>query len=302
MLPLHSKPTPSHVFFSGAAWGCGFYVGVYRALQELYGLNALQNVKFGGNSTGAMIALSCALGIGWEESEKILLSLITDGVENGVLQKLSIYEDRAMDTVFINDRDLYKKVNDRLFIGVTTWFDKYELISKWNNNKELRDCLHCSMHIPYYCTYLEKIRCNDGEYRRGIDGGCGKQFHIFGKDTLVVITIKDHLFNDQDGDIMSDTPWDFKDCMKPDLERYYKMRDNGYKMMMNWNGKYKCNENNDDQRIKNNKTKVMRNIAVMICWMLRILEEIKIKRIVMLVLTILLYKRYRNWIVYKSLE
>ena len=152
---------------------------------------------------------------------------------------------------------------------------------------------HASMHIPYYCTDIHKIRGMDGKYRRAIDGGCAKQCHRFSEDTLVVTAMNGH------GDIVSDPILTFfNDCYEPNMNKYYKMRDNGYKMMMKWDGKYKWSEydkwTKSKYRLRGKGTKVMkwRDFAVFIMWCFRIMEEVKLRRILMIVLMIFMYKKY----------
>ena len=136
-----TPPIPSYIFFAGAAWGCAFYVGVYRALQERYGLDELQKIKWSGNSAGGLVALCGAAGLDWKKAEQVYLSMAKDGINNGVFQKMSIYHDNCMDVVFNDNPQLYKQLNGQLFIGVTYWWQKYELISEWKSNQELRHCM-----------------------------------------------------------------------------------------------------------------------------------------------------------------
>ena len=48
-----------------------FYVGVYKALEEIYGLELLKKVKFSGNASCASSAAFLASGVGWQPAEKI---------------------------------------------------------------------------------------------------------------------------------------------------------------------------------------------------------------------------------------
>ena len=171
--------------------------------------------------------------------------------------------------------------SDRLFIGVTTFIDEYRIMSHWNSNEELRNCIHASMHIPYYCTHIEKTRVNH-ESRRAIDGGFGKTYQRFNEKTLVVTALSD------DGDIVSNPPLHFlKDCYKPNLQRYYKMRNNGYSAMMQWNGKYKTNKYKQPPFM-------LKKLVVFIFWIARIMEEIQIKRLFFILTPLALYRQYRK--------
>jgi len=311
-MPVVSKeipPIPSHIFFAGAVWGCGFHIGVYKALQEMYGLEALKKVKFAGNSSGAMMALGGAAGMNWQEIEKLFIAQILDGVNNGVVQKLSLYHDKCMDQVFDKDPNLYQKMSGKLVIGVTTWFNDYQLVSKWNSNDEIRNVLHASMHIPYYATKINKISLNneDGVNNghkekptiRAVDGGISKQFVRFNGTTLVVTAIVEDIFNPEKGDICSDPVLTFMDVMLPDLDKYYKMRENGYKMMMKWDGTYK-NKNitksigNPLIMMRRGSTMFLRKGNILYCWFLRMLEEIKLKRIVLFIFFIMIARECKD--------
>ena len=75
------------------------------------------------------------------------------------------------------------------------------------------------------------------------------------------------------------------------------MRDNGYKAMMEWNGKYKWIEYDDYTKSKyklrrENRKLSTRNAIVSIFWFLRMLEDIKIKRILLVFPIIIIYRRY----------
>eukprot|EP01084_Bolivina_argentea_P058025 105954_1 len=274
---------PTHVFFAGGSWGCAFYIGVYKALQEKYGLNVLSKWKFAGNSAGAFIATFAVLGFDWTNVESLYLDCLNQASEHGVFGKASIYHNLIMDKIF--KADAVTKLNNKLFIGVTHFIDEYELISQWTNNDEVRDCIHASMHIPYYCTHINKIQTKKG-YSRCIDGSLGKEFHRFNKTTLVVTA------TDNSGDISSEPPLMFlKDCYEPNLEKYYKMRDNGYYVMNKWNGKYKCDEYNNYTKRKYVEIN-MKKIVAFCLWVARILEEIQIKRIVFIAVCILFCKKY----------
>ena len=273
---------PSHIFFCGGAWGCSFHIGVYRALQEKYGLENLSKIKFAGNSAGALIALGCANGVTWKELEEIYLESMNNAKTNGVFGKMSIYHDNVINKV-LTQQESYKKLNDKLIVGITTFLTKYTLISRWNNNDELRNCLHASMHVPYYCTFIEKYN-----NKRAIDGGIIEDFYRFNESTLVISLL------DKRGDIYPKPLLGiFKDCYSPDLNNYYRLRDNGTKMMNQWDGKFKSKESELD--IKNQwkckLTVTIRTIAAMMMWIARIMEEIPLKRVVCLVAVIILYKK-----------
>ena len=273
--------TPSHIFFSGTSWGCDFYIGVYRALQQKYGLDSLSKCKFAGNSAGALIALCAAAGLDWTIMEKVYLKCLHDAVDNGVFQKMSIYHNDALDAVLNDDEEIYKKLNKKLFVGITCFVNEYELISEWRNNHELRACVHASMHIPYYCSHIERVSVH-GSWRRAIDGGFGSEVYRFNASSLVVAALSDK------GDITPNPKLKrFKDCYSPNLEKYHKMHENGYQRMMEWDGRYKWDEYRECIRNKHRLKAKEKSIFFML-WFLRILQEVQIKRIMFVVLPMLL--------------
>ena len=125
-------------------------------------------MKFSGNVSGALFAAVLASGVGWQLAEKVYWEMANDAVQKGVIQKMSIYHEYAIEIVLGYEVNIYQKLNGKLFVGISTWFDECQLISSWDNNEELRDTLHASMHIPYYCTHIAKVKCNDGIFRRAI--------------------------------------------------------------------------------------------------------------------------------------
>ena len=275
-------PLPTHIFFAGASWGCGFYIGAYRALQENYGLDTLSRCKFAGNSAGVLVALCAAAGLDWTVAERVYLKCLTEAVNAGVFQKMSVYHDHALDEVFGGDEEAYKKLNRRLFVGITCFVDEYEIISEWDSNEQLRACIHASMHIPYYCTHIEPVHVK-GAVRRAVDGGFGSEIHRFNSTTLVVVALSEL------GDVAPEPKLDrFKDCYGPNLTKYQEMKDSGYVQMQGWDGTYKSKVYQKyAQRKRSGKEKIM----VYVLWFLRMLEEVQLKRLVVLVILVVVYRR-----------
>eukprot|EP01083_Nonionella_stella_P028745 79194_1 len=178
-------PPPTHIFLPGNSWGCAFYIGVYRALQEMYGLRTLSKCKWAGNSSGSYVALCAAAGHDWTLVEKWYLNLVNKARRHGVFGKMSLHQNTALDDMMGTNSSLYKKLNDRLFIGVTQFVAEYKIISRWSSNEEVRDCILASGFVPFYCTSMPKIKI-DGEYRRTIDGMFSRGYHRFDDTTLVV--------------------------------------------------------------------------------------------------------------------
>ena len=245
--------TPPSLFFCSGAWGVVFQIGVYKSLVEKWGYEKLSKVRIGGNSAGAIIAIAVALGITWEELENIYKEMAMQAIRYGVWGKVTEYHIQMLNKI-IKNKDDYKKLNNRLYIGVTYFIDKYELISEWNNNQELIDTLHASFHIPFYCSYIKKIN-----NRMAIDGAFGKTYQKFSEPTLVINQCTDI------GDITCKPPLSLKDCYKPGNETTYKyIFYKGYMAMNNWDNIYKTYP-----IIKKYK------LFILLMWLLRYMESLK---------------------------
>ena len=57
-----STALPAYVYCGGAAWGCAYFLGVYRALWTHFGPERLARVTWLGDSAGALLALGMSLG------------------------------------------------------------------------------------------------------------------------------------------------------------------------------------------------------------------------------------------------
>ena len=61
-----APPKPAAVYLDGCAWGCGFYVGVQEAFEELWGADFAQDMvpAAAGSGGGAVPSAGVALGPG----------------------------------------------------------------------------------------------------------------------------------------------------------------------------------------------------------------------------------------------
>jgi predicted acylesterase/phospholipase RssA len=62
---------PPSIYFGGCSWGAAFYIGVHRALVELYGKDFYKNVIITGDSAGSLIALGISVGKSPDEMDDI---------------------------------------------------------------------------------------------------------------------------------------------------------------------------------------------------------------------------------------
>jgi hypothetical protein len=147
--------------FQGTVWKCSFYVGVYKALVDVYGYDKLKDMKVAGTSSGVLVALAIALGYKWQDLDKIYKLIAKYSNEYGNYGITSLYLDIFLDIMLKSDDD-YKKVNGKLFVGVTKFFKQSHVISHWNNNDELKDTVRESANIPFYIWRNVKTLTIDG--------------------------------------------------------------------------------------------------------------------------------------------
>jgi len=158
----------------------------------------------------------------------------------------------------LKDKNDYKKVNNKLFVGVTRFFNKSITISNWNNNEELIDTLHASMHIPFYSTYIKSLKSNI----MLVDGGFSSTYNKIDNNTLIInpISINGHI---------TYTISLFK-CMIPlNKEKSNELLKSGIDQMVNWDGHY----NELPPKI------YLSNIIMSLVWIFRFCEEISIYHI-----------------------
>ena len=102
LIKMEKISCPKSIFFCGGSWGCLFYIGIYKAIIERWGKECLDKIKFGGNSSGAMVATLFALGIYIQQAEEIYKFLANKATNEGVFMKMSNYHIEALNKVFKN--------------------------------------------------------------------------------------------------------------------------------------------------------------------------------------------------------
>ena len=172
----------------------------------------------------------------------------------------------------MKDKNDYKKVNNRLFIGVTSFFNKSVSISNWNNNEELINTLHASMHIPFYSTYIKTHISNI----RFIDGSFSSTYNKIDENTLIINPLSNN------GHITYTISL-FKCIASLNKETSDKLLKSGTDQMVKWDGHY--NQLHPNVSIP--------NILIGLCWICRYCEEISIYHI--LCSTGLIYFLYWNF-------
>ena len=220
---------PTSIVFCSGSWGCSYYIGAFKAIQEKWSKDELIMCKFGGISAGSIIALGAALNISSDVLEEIYLELSDSAERYGVFGKMSRYHTKVLDKL-ITKPDDYKRVKNRLYIGLSNFYGKFVILSEWKSNKDLIDTLHASFHIPYYTTYTRKINNKiaiDGAFTSG-------WFKI--EPTSLVIGCR---LRDKEGHIVCKPMLTIKEVFKPNRTKYYDISKKGYTDLMNWDGTYK---------------------------------------------------------------
>ena len=260
---LMTKECPEVFFFGSAGWGGGYYIGVYKAMQELW-KDQILNKKFYGISAGSAICLYILLGYSYEEVEKEYIDMSNEALSSNkkIFMNASYFNDIRFKR-FITEESI-KKLNGKLFIGVSTFYGKFKLISSWKNKQQLIDTLHASMHIPYYCgNYINRFNG-----KMCIDGGYAFKDYSFLPDK----TLKIGVWNKNIYDIRLTPQLNFKNTRKPNLDYYYLISKKGYEQLINWDGQFM---GITKKRIQ--KTNFIKHLRISTSWLLRISEKVVYK-------------------------
>lgn len=268
---------PDSFFFGGGCWAGCYHIGVYKALYEKWG-DELYTKKFGGNSAGALIALGIVLRKTSKEIEDMMLIISTKSRKYGMLTN-SFYIDYVLNT-WLSDANDYHKLNNKLQIGITIFFDKFELIDKWNNNQEVIDTIHASMHIPFYTTHINNVNGHIA-----IDGGFSKDVYKLDENTFTI-----SLFNDN-ACLFPSKKLNFFKCLFPaSKEICLKIIKMGY----DDTNQYDFNNIQYHNHTNYLKTDYFVQTAIAIAWVARISEIIIYKNKAALLSCWLLFYHYKN--------
>lgn len=173
---------PKSIHYGAVAYGCAFFVGVHYAFEEMYGSNFhLKMHSFHGDSAGVFFALGMALGKSAGFMDNLYRSLSIRVHKEGISHTSAIVSD-ALD-MLLDDPNAYKRVENRLSIGVTEFPLHHKRYSSFNDNNDLRQCLLGSMYLPLYCDLISPVR---GKFV--IDGGFSFSGYelIHGNDTIFI--------------------------------------------------------------------------------------------------------------------
>jgi hypothetical protein len=147
-------------------------VGVYKGMLEKWGKDFMKHTVISGASAGTIIAV----GIVLLKSPEYIGELYCETALNakyGIFYKgIELLEEHCIDKL-LEDPNAYKLLENRCFIGTTGFFSNHRWSSKWKDNKELKQCLQASLHIPFLCKRVGPIN--------GVEVVDGKQelMHIY---------------------------------------------------------------------------------------------------------------------------
>lgn len=206
-----SNNIPTSFWFRGGSWGIIYYGGVYNSIKNKYTKKQLANVKWGGVSAGAIISLFAALELEPQECFKLFDQLAVLASTHGSFGKLSIYHDIFLNKLLPDNGGEWKKLNNKLFVGITKFPFTQEIISTWRSNKDLRDTLHASMHIPFYASITNKVNGNIA-----IDGDIIPNNVKLDDNTIIV-----GMGNCENYDISPSKTISWLDCFAPPSKKAY---------------------------------------------------------------------------------
>eukprot|EP01041_Mallomonas_annulata_P009552 gene9552-19852_t len=225
--PEYMESPPKSIYFGGSAWGCAFYVGVYKAMEERWGKGFQSRVLITGDSSGAIFAIGIALGFSPEEMENIYLNLAKNASMIGVVGKMGTIAQMSLETL-LADPFAYQQLKGIFGVGTTKFPFNHQWHWKWDSNEDLAACIKGSMHIPLYCERQQPVQGSivvDGAYSMS-----GSDL-VHGDDTLYV-GIDPHA---EVGRSLQNNQMLFPLYG----QEYIDIVESGYKAMKQWDGKMK---------------------------------------------------------------
>lgn len=242
-----------NIYLGGSAWGCGYYIGIFKAIKELY---PNEEIKIHGCSAGALVGTYMILNFSINDMKKHYLYFSTIAIEKGIFLKIIGYHKQLFSNLFDNDKQIYKKINNKLTIGITKFPFRHVKKTVWNSNEELKIDLHTSMCIPIYYSFLNK---QNGYL--SIDGGLSCDIDKLDSNIIKIGVTKD------DYDISGDLPFNYI-WFPPTEEKLDYLIDKGYNDFIN----YTKNKNKVKKKKNKIKQKIKYYIIVLILWLLHILS------------------------------
>lgn len=192
--PIQPPPIPPSIYFGGCAYGSCYYVGVYKAMLEIWGSDFASKTLLTGDSAGVIMVVGISLQYTPEFIKQMYCntSVLTpwgifdkdpmQAIDQYTLQKLITGPD---DT----SQDTYKKINQKIRIGGSVFPDKHYWEDSWNSDTELLHSMRNSLHLPIICHRRFHTHHNGQEVIDGAFCMTGKDM-AHGDQTLYIGTNK----------------------------------------------------------------------------------------------------------------
>lgn len=193
---LTIPPIPPSIYFGGCAYGSCYYIGVYRAMLEIWGSDFASKTLLTGDSAGIIFVIGITLKYEPEFIGDIYRNtgectpwglLNTDSMselDKHTLRKLISGPDNAHPM-----KNTYLKLNKRIKIGGSLFPDKHYWCDTWESDEDLLKSMRNSLHMPIVC---HRKYHTPHERREVVDGAfCWKgQDMAHGDRTLYIGTNK----------------------------------------------------------------------------------------------------------------
>ena len=153
------------VYFGGAGYCGGIYVGVVKGLREIF---PKEKPNIHADSAGALVALAYAIDVPNEMMKKILLDLMVAQQKYGCRYGIRT---RCLDDIRNAIRSVIKhgdfsiiQNNAKFSVGITSFFNKYTVYTNWQTTEELENIILKSAHIPLLQNKIYPSMELDGAY------------------------------------------------------------------------------------------------------------------------------------------
>lgn len=162
-----APPKPPSIYFGGCCFGAAYYVGVHKAMCEIWGNDYYKSTLLSGGSAGTIFAIAIALGKSPEYLDDMYRRVSAKATRDGPVYYASKYMVDALYEI-LEDPQAYKKLEGRCIFGSTHFFAQHIWHSSWTSNEDVVRCVQASIHVPFYCMRMEPLK---GSYP--VDGAYG---------------------------------------------------------------------------------------------------------------------------------
>ena len=175
-----------NICLSGCAWAVPFYIGVYKALVEVYDYDTLKTWNVCCISASCIIAIAITTGTQHEDVDNILQKVFHIADIYGSTCTLPFLQHFACECLFNLQGSYVEEINPRLHIAVSDFYNKLVIKNNFTDNRELFKYLYSTAHIPFYTTTLESLNLSL------LDGGVACNLPKFKERTLYVSVADKH--------------------------------------------------------------------------------------------------------------